>query len=221
MEQVRVRRRDPQSTMNYGKRAWCHLFRQAVGLSGALWLFFAPYLGTALGQDPPLPSPEIRFEPASQIDIEASEEPEETELEQRLPSLRLRRRVLAPEQLEEAERLRKLAAKFGTDPTAIVGRVQLSSAYNDFPNNRRGVDTVFRGDVPFRGNYLLRVDVPFIKWTDPNRPGTTSTTGISDIAVTAGWRVYNKPEYAILVGMISTMPTGTETGLLISSLNSA
>jgi hypothetical protein len=30
---------------------------------------------------------------------------------------------LTQEQLEEAERLRQLAAKYGTDPTAIVGRV--------------------------------------------------------------------------------------------------
>ena len=202
--------------MNYGKRAWCHLLRQAVRLSGISLLIFATLLETALGQDPsPLPSPEIRFEPTSQTDLEASEEPEETGLEQRLPSLRLRRRVLTPEQLEEAERLRKLAAKFGTDPTAIVGRVQLSSAYYDLPNDLQAVDSIFRASVPFRGNYLLRVDVPFIKWIDPNRPGTTSTTGISDIALTAGWRVYNKPEYAILVGMISTMPTGTETGLTL------
>jgi hypothetical protein len=167
-----------------------------------------------LGQDPsPLPSSEIEFESPSQTDFDTAEEPEKTELERRLPGLRLRRRVLDPEQLEEAERLRKLAAKFGTDPTAIVGRVQLSSAYYDLPNDLRAVDSIFRADVPFRGNYLLRVDVPFIKWLDPNRPDTTSTSGFSDISITAGWRVYNKPEYAILVGMISTMPTGTESVL--------
>lgn len=199
--------------MNPGKRPRRHLLRQAVPLSGALLLFFVPHLGIALGQDPsPLPSPEIRLEPASQADLEAPEEPQE-EPKRRLPRPRLRRPVLTQEQLEEAERLRKLAAKFGTDPTAIVGRVQLSSAYNDLPNNLRAVDAIFRADVPFRGNYLLRVDVPFMKWVDPNRPGTASTTGISDIAVTAGWRAYNKPDYAVLVGMISTMPTATETRL--------
>jgi hypothetical protein len=42
------------------------------------------------------------------------------------PILRAR---LTPEAEEEPERLRKLAAKYGTDPTAIVGRVQASSQY--------------------------------------------------------------------------------------------
>ena len=31
--------------------------------------------------------------------------------------------------------------------------------------------------------------------------------------VTAGWRAYNTPEYALLVGVVSTMPTAAETGL--------
>jgi hypothetical protein len=49
---------------------------------------------------------------------------------------------LTPEELEEAERLRKLAAKYGTDPTAIVGRVQLSSQYADLPHGARFSDSV-------------------------------------------------------------------------------
>jgi len=208
--------REPPLTMNSGKRAWCHLLRQAVRLSGISLLIFATHLGTALGQDSsPDPSLHSEPEPASETESEDLEAPNAAEPGRRPLRSRLRRPVLTPEQLEEAERLRKLAAKFGTDPTAIVGRVQLSSAYYDLPNDLRAVDTMFRANIPFRGNYLLRVDVPFIKWIDPNRPGTTSTTGISDIAVTAGWRVYNKPEYAVLVGMISTLPTGTETGLTL------
>lgn len=120
---------------------------------------------------------------------------------------------ITPEQREEAERLRKLAAKYGTDPTAIVGRVQLSSAYYDLPQGAWAFDTIARADVPFRGNFLLRVDVPFLRWSDPNLLGATKSQGISDIAVTAGWRAYNTPEYALLVGVISTMPTADETRL--------
>jgi hypothetical protein len=120
---------------------------------------------------------------------------------------------LTPEQREEAERLRKLAAKYGTDPTAIVGRVQLTSAYVDLPQGARAVDTVARVDLPFRQDFLLRVDTPFLKWSDPNRPGTTSAQGFSDLAVSALWRAYNTPEYAVLVGVLTTMSTAAETGL--------
>jgi len=120
---------------------------------------------------------------------------------------------VTPEQREEAERLKQLGAKYGTDPTAIVGRIQLSSTYTDFPQVVRGVDTVARVDVPFRGTYLLRVDAPVFSLIDPNRPGVTNVQGVSDLAVTAGWRAYNTPEYAVLVGVTSTFPTATETGL--------
>jgi hypothetical protein len=126
---------------------------------------------------------------------------------------RLGPQPVTPEQLEEAERLRKLGAKYGTDPTAIVGRMQLSSTYSDLYQAARSVDTVARVDLPFRGDFLLRVDAPFVAWSDPGRPGTTSAHGFSDLAVTAGWRVYNTPEYAVLVGAISTMPTAEEPAL--------
>lgn len=117
------------------------------------------------------------------------------------------------EQREEAERLRKLGAKYGSDPTAIVGRLQLTSAYFDLPQGARAVDTVARVDLPFRRDFLLRVDAPFLKWSEPGRPGTTSEQGFSDLAVTAAWRAYNTPEYALLVGVVTTMPTAAESGL--------
>src|SRR5215467_7306937 len=105
---------------------------------------------------------------------------------------------LTPEELEEAERLRKLAAKYGTDPTAIVGRVQLSSQYADLPHGARISDSVARVDVPFRGNWLLRVDTPFHRWLDLNRPGIASAQGLGNLAATIGWRAYNTPEYAFV-----------------------
>jgi len=120
---------------------------------------------------------------------------------------------LTPEQEEEAEQLRKLAAKYGTDPTAIVGRVQLTSQYLDLPQGARAVDTVARVDIPFRGNWILRTDMPFLKWSDPNRSGATSAQGTSDLSVIAGWRAYNTPEYAVLIGALATFPTAAESGL--------
>ena len=47
---------------------------------------------------------------------------------------------MTPEEREEAERLRKVAAKYGTDPTAIVGRLQLTSQYLDLPHGARARD---------------------------------------------------------------------------------
>ncbi|SLM49029.1 protein of unknown function [Nitrospira japonica] len=120
---------------------------------------------------------------------------------------------LTPQEEEEAERLRKLAARYGTDPTAIVGRLQLSSQYLDLPQSTHATATVARVDLPFRGNYLLRFDLPFLKTVDPSRPGATNLHGMSDLAITAGWRAYNTPEYAVLIGAVTTMPTAAEPGL--------
>lgn len=126
---------------------------------------------------------------------------------------RLRPRQLAPEEQEEAERLKKLAAKYGTDPTAIVGRAQLSSQYADLPRGARLSDTVFRVDLPYRKNWLLRMDLPFVRWSDPNRPGSTSARGLSDLVAALGWRAYNTPEYALFVGALATFPTSARDDL--------
>jgi len=190
-----------------------NLTRVCAWLLGAIFLLTSCPL-TALGQEA-LPEPPVRSRPESapQAEMDSpAEEPDVVPKKRRFLG-RLGPQPVTPEQREEAERLRKLAAKYGTDPTAIVGRLQLSSAYIDLPQGARAVDTVARVDVPFRRDFLLRVDAPFLKWSDPNRPGTTSAQGFSDLAVTAAWRAYNTPEYAVLVGVTSTMPTSAETGL--------
>lgn len=122
----------------------------------------------------------------------------------------LRPKKLTEEEHEEAERLRKLAAKYGTDPTAIVGRVQLSSQYVDLPHGARLSDSVARVDVPFRGNWLLRVDTPFHRWLDPNIPGMSSAQGLGNVSAILGWRAYNTPEYAFLIGAASSFPTASD-----------
>lgn len=125
----------------------------------------------------------------------------------------LRPPVLPPDEHEEADRLKKLAARFGTDPTAIVGRVQISSQYQNLPQGGQASDTVLRLDLPYRKNWLLRMDLPFLRLSDPNRSGTPSTHGLSDVAFAAGWRAYNTPEYALFIGALSTFPTSSEDRL--------
>ncbi len=126
---------------------------------------------------------------------------------------RLRPKELTEEEHEEAERLRKLAAKYGTDPTAIVGRVQLSSQYADLSQGARLSNNVARIDIPFRGNWLLRVDTPFYRWLDPNIPGMGSAHGLGDESAALGWRAYNTPEYALFIGATSSFPTASNTTL--------
>jgi hypothetical protein len=176
----------------------------------------------AVGQDKPDERPpDSSPTPEDQVTDETTDAENEPETpgssSEKEPRRRIFKRVgpqpMTPEEREDAERLRKVAAKYGTDPTAIVGRLQLTSQYLDLP---RGVDatvSTVRVDLPFRGNFLLRMDMPFLRTTDPNRPGTPSQSGASDLAVTAGWRVYNTPEYAILIGALSTFPTAANDAL--------
>jgi hypothetical protein len=91
--------------------------------------------------------------------------------------------------------------------------LQLTSQYLDLPAGAQTTASVARVDLPFRGNYLLRMDMPFLRTTSPNSPGAPSHSGASDLAVTAGWRVYNTPEYAVLVGAITTFPTAAHDAL--------
>jgi hypothetical protein len=151
-------------------------------------------------------------------DIPATTEPESASeqkpdgppREPRFLPPKLRPKELTEEEHEDAERLRKLAAKYGTDPTAIVGRVQLSSQYADLSQGARLSDNVARMDIPFRGNWLLRVDTPFYRWLDPNIPGMGSAHGLGDVSAVLGWRAYNTPEYAFLIGTVSSFPTASD-----------
>ena len=175
----------------------------------------------AIGQVKPDDSPaDAESTPEDQATDETPEAESEPE-KPGTPEKPRRRRIfknigpqpLTQEQREEAERLRRIAAKYGTDPTAIVGRLQLSSQYLDLTPHANATVTTARVDVPFRGDYLLRMDMPFLRTTDPQNPGMGSQRGLSDLAVTAGWRAYNTPEYALLIGALSTFPTASEPAL--------
>ncbi len=103
------------------------------------------------------------------------------------------------------ERLSNLAARMGTDPTAIIGRAQTLFRYDALEGGKRTNNLVARVDVPYK-DFLLRVDMPYI-WTDPNRPGVSSENGLSDLFVRTGRRLYSVQGNAIFAGMDFTFPT--------------
>jgi hypothetical protein len=184
-------------------------------------LIAVPYV--AIAQDTPDERPTdaelTQEEPVMDETGGAEGEPEtpgaspEKQQKRKNPFKRIGPQPLTPEQREEAERLRKIAARYGTDPTAIVGRIQLTSQYLDLTPHANATLTTARVDLPFRGDYLLRVEMPFLRTTDAPNPGMGSLRGLSDLSVVAGWRAYNAPEYALLVGAVGSFPTASEPAL--------
>lgn len=123
---------------------------------------------------------------------------------------------LTREEQEEATRLSTIAAKMGTDPTAIIGRVQTLFRHDALEGgNRVSNNLVGRIDVPFHKDFLLRADLPYV-WSHPNQLGTSNQgssnqNGISDLFVRAGGRVYSVPGDAIFAGVDFTFPTAEGT----------
>lgn len=173
------------------------------------------YSPPALGQSS-LPEPPSRSKPASAPQTEINDSAEENDdagSKRRILS-RLGPQHLTPEQLKEAERIRQQAAKFGTDPTAIVGRVQFTSQYVDAPEGGRVLFGTGRVDVPFQRNYVLSVSAPYVSSSIPDRSGATTTTqGFGDVSILTAWRAYNTPEYAVLLGVTTTLPTAEDARL--------
>ena len=166
-------------------------------------------IGQVKSDNPPTDAESTPEDQASDETPEVESEPEQPGPPDKQRRRRILKRIgpqpMTAEEREEAERLRKIAAKYGTDPTAIVGRLQLSSQYLDLEKGVQATVTTARVDLPFRGNYLLRMDLPFFRTADSS--GMPSQRGLSDLAVTAGWRAYNTPEYALLIGALTTFPT--------------
>jgi hypothetical protein len=174
----------------------------------------AAYFPAALGQES-LPESAAVSSPSSATQVEMGDPTKESDTPTKKRRIlgRLGPQSVTPEQREEAKRLRELAAKYGTDPTAITNRVQLSSRYFDRPQGKSAVLTTARIDLAFRGDYILRVVAPFLHSSTPSPTGTTTAHGFSDLGVILGWRAYNTPEYAFFIGMNALFPTATEDKL--------
>ncbi len=153
----------------------------------------------------------MKSSPASATQVKTDDPAEESNIGTKKRRSLVGPQPVTPEQQEEAERIQQLNAQYGTDPTAIVGRVQLTSQFRNLPLSASSILTVARVDLPFQGNYLVRVAAPFLQSSVPGRTGTTNAHGFSDLGVTLGWRAYNTPEYAFFLGMSATFPTASET----------
>lgn len=168
-----------------------------------LWLVGALLLiagHAALAQDQPLPE-------AGKV--EERLKPTEPEAEQRsqLPKT-------AAEALRDRQKglLDILTAENGTNPTAIVGRFQLSNSYVNSRGGAQSDDTVLRVDIPLTPSWVFRADVP-VSWEDPHEPGVSSAFGLSDLFLRTGWRVYESPAFSLFVGADAIFPTATQTQL--------
>ncbi len=114
---------------------------------------------------------------------------------------------LTREEQEEANRLSAIAARMGTDPTAIIGRAQALYRSDALQGGSRTNNLVARLDVPYHGNFLLRADLPH-GWSNPNQPDTSNQNGLSDLFVRAGGRGSSVPGDAIFAGIGLHLPDG-------------
>jgi hypothetical protein len=123
---------------------------------------------------------------------------------------------LTLEEQEEAKRLSAIAARMGTDPTAIVGRVQTLFRHDALEGGSRVSNNLIgRIDIPYHKDFVLRADLPYV-WSHPNQPGssnqgTSNQNGLSDLFVRTGGRVYSVPGDTIFLGMDFTFPTADGT----------
>lgn len=168
-----------------------------------IWLFLFSSLHLSFAQEPPTSSQERGTE-----DSVAGSADEEA-VRDRPVIKRFGAEPLTLDEQEEAKRLSAIAAKMGTDPTAIIGRAQTLFRYDALEGGSRANNVVGRIDVPFHSNFLLRADLPYV-WSNPNQPGTSNQNGVSDLLVRAGGRVYSAPGDAIFVGMDFTFPTADD-----------
>ena len=111
-----------------------------------------------------------------------------------------------------AQLLEILSAENGTDPTAIVGRFQLSNEYRDLTRGRLRDDLTPRVDIPLAPSVLLRVDMPF-QWADPNLSSGATFVGTSDMLVRVGWRFLYTPVYRLFAGSDFIFPTASNDNL--------
>ena len=183
-------------------------------LIGYVWLIWSLFLPSSLplsfGQELPSSPREMgasdrAHATAVAYDSASGLEDEETGGRRRLLGT-FGARPFTPGEQEEANRLSAIAARMGTDPTAIIGRAQTLFRYDALEGGKRTNNLVARFDVPYHNNFLFRADLPYV-WSTPNQPGASNQNGVSDLFVRIGGRVYSVPGDAIFAGMDFTFPT--------------
>src|SRR5215813_2820906 len=168
-----------------------------------IWLFLFSSLNLSFAQESPASSQERGADDS----VPGSED--EDAVRNRPVIGRFGARPLTLEEQEEAQRLSAIAAKMGTDPTAIIGRFETLFRYDALEGGSRASNVVGRIDVPYHHNFLLRADLPYV-WSNPNQPGTSNHNGVIYFFIRAGGRVYQVPGDAIFVGMDFTFPTAAD-----------
>jgi hypothetical protein len=176
-----------------------------------VWSLFLPiFLPLSFGQELLSPRQERGSAHATAVADDAASrlEDEETRGRRQLRGT-FGAQPFTPEEQEEANRLSTMAARMGNDPTAIIGRAQTLFRYDALEGGKRTNNLVTRFDVPYKGNFVLRADLPYV-WSTPNQSGMSNQNGVSDLFVRIGGRVYSDPGDAIFVGMDFTFPTADD-----------
>ena len=109
----------------------------------------------------------------------------------------------------ERRRLSEAAARFGTDPTAIIGYYQLMYAHSTSTNNQR-LDTVTATvRLPVTPNVGLQVNMPYT-WAALGQTAGYTPNGTSDMTVRFGGRIYASEKIALFLGADGSFPTASE-----------
>lgn len=97
----------------------------------------------------------------------------------------------------------------GTNPTDVRTRGDLKYKFIDAQSGAELNVLTARLDYAVSSNLLVRVDVPYLN-VDPKIGGIDDETGLGDLFLRVGWRVVNKPEYAIFLGGDVVLDTASE-----------
>lgn len=110
---------------------------------------------------------------------------------------------------QERRRLSEAAARFGTDPTAIIGYYQVMYSHSTSTNNQR-LDTVTATiRLPVTPNLGLQVNMPYT-WAALGQTGGFTPNGTSDMTIRVGGRVYASDKIALFIGADGSFPTASE-----------
>jgi len=177
-----------------------------IGTLLAVW----PWPGSAMAADEP------SHDASNHQETAETPEPSSAPTEGARGPLRTMLQGATPEEqarlAEERKRLSEAAATLGTDPTAIIGYVQLGYGHNTFVNHLRTDAATAVMRLPLTPNFVLQVTQPYL-WAELNQPGGFRTNGISDTVLRVGGRLYAGERVALLIGTDASFPTASEQQL--------